>query len=68
MSSHIWVLLCSAFAQYLFSQVNRISGYSYKVSFRFTSAISCGGTVVLQNRQMKEALFMKEVQANQLRW
>ncbi|XP_056286795.1 cilia- and flagella-associated protein 221 isoform X2 [Pseudoliparis swirei] len=31
-------------------------------------AISCGGTVVLQNRQMKEALFMKEVQANQLRW
>ncbi|TNN56071.1 Cilia- and flagella-associated protein 221 [Liparis tanakae] len=31
-------------------------------------AISGGGTVVLQNRQVKEALFMKEVQANQLRW
>ncbi|XP_034407877.1 cilia- and flagella-associated protein 221 [Cyclopterus lumpus] len=38
-------------------------------------AISCGSTVVLQNRQMKEALFMKKVQqnlkdeqANQLRW
>ncbi|XP_068446413.1 cilia- and flagella-associated protein 221 isoform X2 [Clinocottus analis] len=38
-------------------------------------AICCGGTVVVQNRQMKEALFMKKVQqhvknvqANQFRW
>nr|XP_040032529.1 cilia- and flagella-associated protein 221 isoform X1 [Gasterosteus aculeatus aculeatus]XP_040032538.1 cilia- and flagella-associated protein 221 isoform X1 [Gasterosteus aculeatus aculeatus] len=38
-------------------------------------AISCGSTVVLQNRQMKEACFMKKVQqnvkdeqTNQLRW
>ncbi|XP_054479993.1 cilia- and flagella-associated protein 221 [Anoplopoma fimbria] len=38
-------------------------------------AISCGSTVGLQNRQMKEALFMKKLQqnvkdeqANQLRW
>ncbi|KAM8903558.1 cilia- and flagella-associated protein 221 isoform 2-T3 [Spinachia spinachia] len=38
-------------------------------------AISCGSTVVLQNRQLKEALFMNKVQqnvkdeqTNQLRW
>ncbi|XP_068575700.1 cilia- and flagella-associated protein 221 [Cebidichthys violaceus] len=38
-------------------------------------AVSCGSTAVLQNRQVKEALFMKKVrqnvkdeQANQLRW
>ncbi len=43
--------------------------------FLITSAISCGSTVGLQNRQMKEALFIKKVQqnvkeeqANHLRW
>lgn len=41
----------------------------------FTSAISCGSVVGLQNKQMKEALFLKKVQqnvkeeqANHVRW
>ena len=36
----------------------------YFVGIPSTSAISCGSMVGLQNRRMKEALFMKKVQQN----
>lgn len=72
-------------------QVNSISDYTYDsviyvmymcmshiynfAGIPFIPVISCGSMVGLQNRQMKEALFIKKVQqnvkeeqANHLRW